>query len=104
MEVKNQKTVQEIDREINEKQQSDADELMQRMFSFISLDKKFPAGALISAKFCAKVACDYLIENLPNINNTPPIKRKEERAYRQYWNGVKSKLENFKTSSQNQKS
>ena len=48
------------------------------------------------AIFCAKVACDYLYENLPNINETPPNSRKDERTYKQYWNGVKRKLEAFK--------
>jgi len=90
------KTIQEIDEERNENQQNDAYELMQRMFSFIPLDGKHPTSAIISAKFCAKVACDYLYENLPNINETPPNSRKDERTYRQYWNGVKLKLEAFK--------
>ena len=69
--------------------QKDADELMQRMFSFVEASN----SGIISAKFCARVACDYLIETLPNINDTPPIHRKEERKYRQHWMGVKSKLE-----------
>lgn len=90
------KTIQELNEERNENQQMDADQLMERMFSFIPLDGKHPTSAIISAKFCAKVACDYLYDNLPNINETPPNSRKDERYYRQYWNGVKLKLEAFK--------
>lgn len=90
------KTTQEIEKEKNEKQQSDIDELMGRMFSFIPLEEKSPTSALISAKFCAMVACDYLIEKLPNINDTPPDFRNDVSTYSQYWREVKSKIDKHK--------
>ena len=90
------KTIQELEEERMEHQKMDADELMHRMFSFIPLSEKHTSSAIISAKFCAKVACDYLMETLPNINETPPNSRKDERFYKQYWNGVKYELEQFK--------
>lgn len=90
------KTIQEKEQELDENQQLDAEELIQKMFSFIPIKEESPSSAIISAKFCAKVACDYLIDKLPNINDTPPIKRKGEEMYKQYWTGVKNKIESFK--------
>ena len=89
------KTIQEREQELDENKQLDADELMQRMFSFIHIEKGSESSGLVSAKFCAMVACDYLIDRLPNINETPPIHRKDESTYKQYWMGVKRKLDAF---------
>lgn len=86
------KTTREIEQKIDENKQLDADELMQRMFNFIHLENGSPSIELLSAKFCAMVTCDYLIDILPNINETPPIHRKDEIMYQQYWMGVKRKL------------
>jgi hypothetical protein len=92
------KTIQEVEEERMEHQKMDANELMERMFSFIPISKKHATSAIISAKYCAKVACDYLIETLPNINETPPDSRNDERTYKQYWRGVKIELAQFKFS------
>ncbi len=90
------KTHQQINEEIEENRRLDAEELVQRMFSFISIKGEGVTNALISAKFCAKVACDYLIDNLPNINETAPINRLEEQKYKQYWMGVKGELDKIR--------
>ena len=82
--------------QIKEDQRNDAYLLIEKMYSFIPMDKNIPKNAFISAKYCAKVACDYLIENTPNINLTPPIHRKKYREYSVYWMGVKREIEVFK--------
>jgi len=46
-----------------------------------------------TAKQCALIAVDEIIKYLPNINNTPPIRRNEECFYFQYWVGVKQEIE-----------
>jgi hypothetical protein len=89
------KTTLKIKEERIEHQKMDADELIQRMFSFIPLSERSASTAIISAKFCAKVACDYLIENLPNIDEIPSNSQKDEKTYIEYWIGVKYQLENY---------
>lgn len=89
------KTIQELEEEETRNQKKDAEDLISRMFSFIPVEGKNSLSALISAKYCAKVACDYLIDFLPSINDTPPNSRGNENTYSQYWRGVKSELENY---------
>jgi hypothetical protein len=43
-------------------------------------------------KKCALTAVDEIIDLLPNINLIPPIQRKSDEFYFQYWNGVKKEI------------
>lgn len=47
---------------------------------------------LEKAKQCALICVDEIIKHLPNINNTPPIKRNKECFYFQFWVGVKEEI------------
>lgn len=89
-------TVIEKNKKIQASQKKDAELLIGEMFSFIPISEKGVTHSLLSAKYCAKVACDFLIKSLPNINETPPIKRQVENKYSQYWRGVKSEIEEYK--------
>ena len=44
----------------------------------------------------ALIAVDLKIEGLPSINDTPPVKRLENKLYVQYWYSVKCELEKYK--------
>jgi hypothetical protein len=46
-----------------------------------------------TAKQCALIAVDEIIILLPNINETPPIYRKSDGFYFQYWQEVKQEIE-----------
>lgn len=89
------KTIQELEEEKTRNQKKDAEDLISRMFTFIPVEGKNSKEALISAKYCAKVACDYLIDFLPSMRDIPPNSRGNENTYRKYWKGVKSELENY---------
>jgi hypothetical protein len=73
-----------------------ANELISEMFKFIPLINENSNQSLISAKYCAKVLVDQLIKILPNINETPPIKRVSEDKYFQYWMSVEIELSKIK--------
>ena len=45
------------------------------------------------AKECALIAVDEIIDLLPNINLTPPIQRRPDEFYFQYWGIVKQEIE-----------
>lgn len=45
------------------------------------------------AKQCALIAVDVIIDLLPNINLIPPIERRPDEFYAQYWLGVKRRIE-----------
>ena len=45
------------------------------------------------AKECALIAVDEIIDLLPNINLTPPIQRRPDKFYFQYWVIVKQSIE-----------
>ena len=45
------------------------------------------------AKKMALIAVDEIIDLLPNINLTPPIQRKSDEFYFQYWHNVKQEIE-----------
>jgi hypothetical protein len=45
------------------------------------------------AKECALIAVDEIIDLLPNINLIPPIQRKPDEFYFQYWHIVKQEIE-----------
>jgi hypothetical protein len=45
------------------------------------------------AKRCALIAVEDIIRLLPNINETPPIYRKSDEFYFQYWQEVKQEIE-----------
>ena len=47
----------------------------------------------VKSKKIAFIRVNSLIETLPNINETPPIYRKSEEHYSQYWRAVKLHLE-----------
>lgn len=49
-------------------------------------------GSFENKKQCALICVDEIIKHLPNINNTPPIKRNEECFYFQFWVGVKEEI------------
>ena len=54
---------------------------------------KIESGLMSSEKkACAIIVCEELITRLPNINETPPIHRKDEDEYFQYWYAVKREL------------
>lgn len=74
----------------------DAEELLSKMFKFIPIEDRNTKSSMISAKYCAMVACDYLFNHLPNINLVPPIHRESEDSYRQHWMGVKAALGEMK--------
>jgi hypothetical protein len=42
---------------------------------------------------CALIAVDEIIDLLPNINLTPPIQRRPDEFYFQYWVIVKQEIE-----------
>lgn len=67
-----------------------AEDLISEMYQFL------PSGNLLVAKFCAIKTCKYLIQNLPNVNNTPPINRLEDSKYSFFWMGVISEIEKTK--------
>jgi hypothetical protein len=45
------------------------------------------------AKKCAILAVEFKNKAMPNINETPPLKRLPERCYFQFWNKVISIIE-----------
>jgi hypothetical protein len=45
------------------------------------------------SKHCALIAVDEIINLLPNINLIPPIQRKPDEFYFQYWHSVKREIE-----------
>ena len=45
------------------------------------------------AKQCALIAVDEIIDLLPNINLIPPIQRRPDKFYLQYWVIVKQEIE-----------
>ena len=45
------------------------------------------------SKQCALIAVDEIIDLLPNINLTPPIQRRPDKFYFQYWVIVKQSIE-----------
>ena len=45
------------------------------------------------AKQCALIAVELKKNGLPSINDTPPIKRLEDKFYIQYWNNVIQEIE-----------
>jgi len=58
----------------------------------LSEEKKFVVIENLAKQF-ALTAIDLKIEDLPSINNTPPVKRLDDKFYLQYWNIVKQEIE-----------
>ena len=54
-----------------------------------SVDELLP----FDVKQCALIAVDEIIDLLPNINLIPPIQRKPDEFYFQYWHSVKQEIE-----------